>query len=143
NFLPRVSQYAQPSSASATNQDGLVAADLLQISLSDGGAIVAQYTGGRQAVVAQMALASIPNPDSLAAVGDNNFETTFRTAQPTIGTADTGGRGKIIAGSLEASTVDIAKEFTNLIVYQRGYQANSRMITTLDEISQDTINLKR
>jgi len=143
NFKPRLSQYSQASSASATNQDGLVAANLLQISLADGGTIIAQYTGGRQEVVAQLALASIPNPDSLAAVGDNNFEVTFLTAQPTIGTADTGGRGKIIAGSLEASTVDIAKEFTNLIVYQRGYQANSRMITTLDEISQDTINLKR
>ena len=56
---------------------------------------------------------------------------------------DSGGRGKILSGSLEASTVDIAKEFTNLIVYQRGYQANSRVITTLDELSQDTINIKR
>jgi len=143
NLNPRISQYSQPSSASATAQDGLIAAELLQISLSDGGKIVAQYTGGRQEVVAQIALASIPNPDSLAGAGDNNFEVTSRTAEPTIGTADSGGRGKILSGSLEASTVDIAKEFTNLIVYQRGYQANSRVITTLDELSQETINLKR
>jgi flagellar hook protein FlgE len=62
---------------------------------------------------------------------------------PAIGVPGTGGRGQILGGSTEASTVDIAKEFTNLIVYQRGYQANTRVITTADEISQETINLKR
>src|SRR6185295_10093242 len=143
NVSPRISQYSQTSSASVTAQDGLVAADLLHISLSDGGDIVATYTGGRQSIVAKIALASIPNPDSLAGAGDNNFEATSSTAEPTIGTSDSGGRGKILSGSLESSTVDIAKEFTNLIVYQRGYQANSRVITTLDELSQDTINIKR
>ncbi|HPQ14663.1 MAG TPA: flagellar basal body rod C-terminal domain-containing protein, partial [Bryobacteraceae bacterium] len=60
-----------------------------------------------------------------------------------IGVPGTGGRGIILGGSLEASTVDIAREFTNLIVYQRGYQANSRVLTTADEMSQETINLKR
>jgi flagellar hook protein FlgE len=56
---------------------------------------------------------------------------------------DTGGRGKVIGRSLEASTVDIAQEFTNLIVYQRGYQANSRVITTADELTQETLSIKR
>ena len=60
-----------------------------------------------------------------------------------MGVAGAGGRGRVKAGSLEASTVDIAREFTNLIVFQRGYQANSRVITTADELSQDTLNLKR
>ena len=64
-----------------------------------------------------------------------------RTATPAIGVPGTGGRGDIVGGSIEASTVDIAREFTNLIVFQRGYEANSRVITTVDELSQDTINL--
>jgi flagellar hook protein FlgE len=56
---------------------------------------------------------------------------------------ETGGRGKIVSQSLEASTVDIAQEFTNLIVLQRGYQANARVVTAVDEISQETMNMKR
>jgi flagellar hook protein FlgE len=55
----------------------------------------------------------------------------------------TGGRGLVLGGSVEASTVDIAREFTNLIIFQRGYQANAKVITTVDQISQDTINLKQ
>jgi len=115
----------------------------VQISLGDGGQIVAQYSDGRQQVVAQIALASIRNPDSLISVGGNNFLASALTSEPTIGAANAGGLGQILSGSLEASTVDIAKEFTNLIVYQRGYQANSKVITTLDELSQETINIKR
>jgi flagellar hook protein FlgE len=60
-----------------------------------------------------------------------------------VGLPGSGGLGQIAAGALESSTVDMAKEFTNLIVYQRGYQANSRVITTLDELSQETLSLKR
>jgi flagellar hook protein FlgE len=88
-------------------------------------------------------MASIRNPESLVAVGDNAFQLSERSALPAIGTPNTGGRGTIIGGAVEASTVDIAREFTSLIVLQRGYQANTRVITTVDEISQETINLKR
>ena len=62
---------------------------------------------------------------------------------PAIGMPSTGGRGSILGGATESSTVDIAREFTNLIVLQRGYQANTRVVTTVDELSQETINLKR
>jgi flagellar hook protein FlgE len=85
----------------------------------------------------------VSNPGSLVSISDNNYKTTSDSAAPVYGVAETGGRGKVKAGALEASTVDIAREFTNLIVYQRGYQANSRVITTTDEISQETLNLKR
>ena len=90
-----------------------------------------------------LAIASIRNPQSLIAAGNNNFQASAKTALPAIGLPDSGGRGKVVGGSLEASTVDIAKEFTNLIVYQRGYQVNSRVVTTADDISQETVNLKR
>ena len=98
---------------------------------------------GQQVVVGQVAVASVRNPESLIAAGNNNYQTSARTATPAIGLPNTGGRGDIVGGAIEASTVDIAREFTNLIVLQRGYQANSRVITTVDELSQETINLKR
>jgi len=94
-------------------------------------------------VVGQMAMAAIRNPESLIAVGNNNYQLSARSAIPAIGLPGTGGRGTVLGGTIEASTSDITKEFTNLIVFQRSYQANARMITTSDEVSQETINMKR
>jgi flagellar hook protein FlgE len=88
-------------------------------------------------------MASVRNPESLIAAGNNSYQLSARSALPAIGLPGTGGRGSILGGAIESSTVDIAREFTNLIVLQRGYQANSRVITTVDELSQETINLKR
>jgi len=140
---PRLTQYAQPSSVSANAQNGSPAAQLVRVGLADGGKILAQYSNGEQAVVGQVAMASIRNPESLIAVGNNNYQLSARSALPAIGLPGTGGRGSIIGGAVEYSTVDIAKEFTNLIVLQRGYQANTRVVTAVDELSQETINLKR
>lgn len=140
---PTITQYAQTSAVSKTDQDGLPAAEITSVSMADGGKVIATYGNGKQGTVATLAIALVANPASLISVSDNNYRTGEDSAAPVYGTADTGGRGKVKAGMLEASTVDIAREFTNLIVYQRGYQANSRVITTTDEISQETLNLKR
>jgi flagellar hook protein FlgE len=139
----RITQFGQPSASSASSQNGSGAAQLVHVGLADGGGILAQYSDGEQVTVGQVALASIRNPDSLIAAGNNTFVLSERTATPTIGTPGTGGRGTISGGSVEASTVDIATEFTNLIVYQRGYEANGKVVTTADTLSQDTINLIR
>ena len=139
----RLTQFGQPSAVSANAQNGFAAAQLVRVGLSDGGQILAQFSNGQQTMVGQVALASIRNPESLIAVGNNNFQLSARSAAAAIGVPGTGGRGTIIGGAIENSTVDIAREFTNLIVLQRGYQANSRVITTVDEMSQETINLKR
>jgi len=139
----RVTQFAQATALSSSAQDGLAAAQLTHVALADGGQIVAQFSNGQQVTIAQLALASIRNPESLEAVGSNNFQVSPQTATPAIGTANTGGRGKVLGGALESSTVDIAREFTNLIVLQRGYQANAKVITTTDTLTQDTINLKQ
>ena len=139
----RLTQYSQTSAVAAVSQDGAPAAQLVKVGLGAGGTIMAQYSNGEQKVVGQVALAAVRNPDSLIAVGNNNYIQTARTASPAIGMPETGGRGKIVSQSLEASTVDIAQEFTNLIVLQRGYQANARVVTTVDEMSQETISLKR
>jgi flagellar hook protein FlgE len=137
----RITQFGQPSAPSASSQNGSAAAQLVHVGLADGGQILAQYSNGDQVVVGQVAMASIRNPDTLLAAGNNAFMLSARTATPSIGISGTGGRGQIVGGSVEASTVDIAQEFTNLIVYQRGYEANSRVVTTADTLSQDTINL--
>jgi flagellar hook protein FlgE len=139
----RLTQFGQPSASSASSQNGSGAAQLVRVGLADGGGILAAYSNGDQVIVAQLAMASIRNADTLLAAGNNSFQVSARTANPSIGVPGTGGRGSIVGGVIEASTVDIAKEFTNLIVYQRGYQANSRVVTTADQLSQDTINLIR
>jgi flagellar hook protein FlgE len=140
---PALTQFAQTSAVAAVSQNGSLASQLVRVGLSDGGRILAQYSNGEQRVVGQLALAAVRNPDTLMAVGNNNFQATARTATPSIGLEQTGGRGKVLGASLEGSTVDIAQEFTNLIVLQRGYQANARVVTAVDELSQETMNMKR
>jgi flagellar hook protein FlgE len=137
----RITQFGQPSAPSASSQNGSAAAQLIRVGLGDGGQMLAQYSDGQQVVVGQVAMAGVRNPASLIATGNNNYQVSARTATPAIGLPNQGGRGDIVGGAIESSTVDIAREFTNLIVLQRGYQANSRVITTVDTLSQETINL--
>ena len=139
----RLTQFAQPSAISANSQDGSTAAQLVKVGLADGGRILAQYSNGQQIIVGQVAMAAVRNPESLISVGNNAYQLSARSALPAVGVPGTGGRGTIIGGAVENSTVDIAKEFTNLIVLQRGYEANAKVITSVDELSQTTINLKR
>lgn len=138
---PRLTQYAQASSISAVTQDGSAAAQLVSVAVANAGQILARFSNGQQTVVGQLAMATIRNPDSLIAVGNNNYQLSARSALPAVGLPGTGGRGTVQGGAVEASTVDIATQFTNLIVYQRGYEANSKVVTSVDELSQATINL--
>jgi flagellar hook protein FlgE len=140
---PRLTQYAQASAVSANAQNGSAPAQLIRVGVGNGGVVLAQFSNGVQTVVGQLAMASVRNPESLIAVGNNSYQLSARSALPAIGLPGTGGRGTILGGAIESSTVDIAREFTNLIVLQRGYQANARVITTVDELSQETIGLKR
>jgi flagellar hook protein FlgE len=136
-----ITQFAEGSAVSSSTQNGYAAGQISNVSLQNGGLLVATYTNGQQVTAGQLAVASISNPDSLTAVGDNNLAASASTAAPAVGTAGTGSRGQIVAGSLESSTVDIAQEFTNLLTFERGYQANSRVITTTDQLLQETVNL--
>ncbi|MGH9611064.1 MAG: flagellar basal body rod C-terminal domain-containing protein, partial [Bryobacteraceae bacterium] len=85
----------------------------------------------------------IQNPDSLENAGNNNFSATANTSAPAVGLPQSGGRGQILGGQLEGSNVDMATEFTHLITYQSGYQASSRVITTVHTLTQDLMNLIR
>lgn len=140
---PTITQFAQTSATNAVTQNGAASANLSSVSLGNGGQVIALYDNGQQVVVGQMAMASIRNPDSLIGAGNNNYIASGTTALPAIGLPGTGGRGTVLGQSVESSTVDMATEFTNLIIYQRSYEANAHVVTTVDQMSQDTINLKQ
>jgi flagellar hook protein FlgE len=136
-----LTQYSQPSNLGSSSQDGNQAAQLNSVSIQTGGQVVAVYSNGQQKIEGQLALAAIQNPTSLENVGNNNFSVSTSTATPAIGAAQSGGRGQILGGSLESSNVDMATQFTNLIVYQSAYQASSRVISTANNIDQDLMQL--
>ena len=137
-----ITQFSQASTYDVTI-DGSQAGQLSSLGIGNGGQIVAAYTNGTQKTVGQLAMASFRNTDSLQDLGNNTFGTTGQTAPPSIGLPQTGGRGQMLANSLEGSNVDIATQFTNLITYQRGYQASSRVITTADQMLQDIMAIIR
>ncbi len=136
-----ITQLAEASGEGTTTQNGFAAGQINNVSLQNGGLLVANYSNGQTVAVGQLALASIPNPDTLTSVGNNYLQATNATSTPSIGTAGSGARGQIVAGSLESSTVDIAQEFTSLLTFERSYQANSRVITVSDQLLQDTVGL--
>jgi flagellar hook protein FlgE len=140
-FTSNFTQQDQASDAPSNAQNGYPAGQFSKISIGDGGVVLAQYSNGRQIAVGQLAMANFVNPASLIAVGNNNYQTSNLTSNPGIGLPNTGGRGQIQGSALEASTVDIATEFTHLMTYQNSYQAASRVITTSNTILQQTINL--
>jgi flagellar hook protein FlgE len=136
-----ITQLAQSSGTSGTTQNGAAAGQITGVGIQDDGIIVASYSNGKKATVGQLAMASILNPGSLLAVGNNNLQASASTAPPAIGAAGSGGRGQIVGGALESSTADMATEFTNLLTFERSYQAASRVITTSDQLLQETVNL--
>jgi flagellar hook protein FlgE len=138
---PTITQFAQTSATNAVTQNGQASANLSSVSLGNGGQVLALYDNGQQVVVGQMAMASIRNPDSLIGAGNNNYLASGTTALPAIGLPGTGGRGTVLGQSVESSNVDMATEFTNLIVFQRSYEASAHVVTTVDQMSQDTIAL--
>jgi flagellar hook protein FlgE len=133
--------YAQTSGLASSTQDGTQAAQMSSVGIQTGGQIIAVYSNGQQKVAGQLALAAVQNPTSLLNVGDNNFAISTQTSTPAIGVPQSGGRGQIMGGSLESSNVDMAQQFTNLIVFQSAYQASSRVISTANTMTQDLMQL--
>jgi flagellar hook protein FlgE len=136
-----ITQNSQASAVGSTTQNGTAAGQVTNVSLQNGGVLVANYSNGQQITVGQLALASIPNPESLSSVGDNNLQASAATGTISVCAANAGGCGQIVAGSLESSTVDMATEFTHLLTYQNSYQAASKVITTSDQLLQATMAL--
>lgn len=135
--------YASASATSATTQNGAGAGTVRSLVVDQNGIITGNFTNGQTIQLAQIALATFPNMNGLSKEGNNAWSQTLASGAPNIGTADQGGRGKVLGGQLELSNVDTATEFTQLIVAQRGYQANSRIVTTADTLLQEVLNLVR
>ena len=140
---PVITQLAAANSTASIEQDGTASGTLQSFSIGSDGTITGSFSNGTTATLGQNALASFADEQGLSRNGDNTYSTTLASGQPTIGAPTSGGLGSITGGSLEASNVDIATEFSNLIVAQRSYEANARVITTFDQIEQDTIALKQ
>jgi flagellar hook protein FlgE len=132
-----ITQYAQASGVSSPVQNGNAPGEVTSIGLENGGLMVATYSNGQQVTVGQLAMASITNIQ----VGNNNLQASATTAQAAVGAAGTGGLGQIEGGALESSTADMATQFTDLLSYERSYQAASRVITTSDQLLQETVDL--
>jgi flagellar hook protein FlgE len=142
--LTKLTMLDTASSASVTTQDGLPAGNVTDLFIApNDGSIWLVYSNGMREQMGQVALARFANSNGLIRAGNTTFQQGFNSGEPQIGAANTGGRGTISAGYLEGSNVDMAQEFTNMILAQRGFQASSRVITTSDEIIQELVNLKR
>ena len=137
----QLTDYSQASGLASSTQDGTTASSLTSVGIQDGGQVVATYSNGKTKVEAQLAMAEVQNPTSLQNVGNNNFSIGANTSTPAIGGPQSGSRGQILGGAVESSNVDMATQFTNLIVYQSAYQASSRVISTEQTIDQDLLQL--
>ncbi len=138
-----VSQYADNSTMVHKNQDGYPNGSLSTYSISSDGVMIGIYSNGLNQNIGQIAIATFNNPAGLLKGSDGMFVSSNNSGDAQMGTANSGGRGTISAGTLEMSNVDIAEEFANMIIYQRGFQANSKIITTGDELLQTLVNMKR
>ncbi len=124
-------------------QDGSAQGTLSSISVGPDGTIVGVFSNGLTRTVGQLALARFANPTGLVRTGDTAFAASAASGTAEVGTPESGGRGSVSSGYLEQSNVDLAQQFTNLIMAERGFQANSRVITATDEMLQDLVNIKR
>ncbi|MCG0274583.1 MAG: flagellar hook protein FlgE [Thermosediminibacteraceae bacterium] len=138
-----ITQFAKETTVDLSYQDGYPAGTLLGISIDSKGVITGVFDNGQIMELAQVALAVFDNPAGLIKAGGNTYMASNNSGQVQIGIAGTGGRGTISPGALEMSNVDLAEEFTRMIITQRGFQANSRIITVSDEMLQELVNIKR
>jgi flagellar hook protein FlgE len=111
--------------------------------VDNSGVVTGVYSNGTKHTIGQVAMAVFTNPQGLTATGENLFEVSNNSGAANEGAANTQGRGKVVAGTLEMSNVDLSDQFTDMIVTQRGFQANSRSITTADQMLQELLSLKR
>lgn len=138
----RFTQYSSETNLSGS-QSGYGAGKLDTLSIDREGRIIGRFTNGRSDHLASIALATFANPSGLEKAGSNLYSVTWNSGDPVVGIAGSGGKGIVTANALEMSNVDLSNEFTEMIVAQRGFQANSKILTTADEILQELVNLKR
>lgn len=138
-----MTQTGAASGASSTYQNGYESGTLNDYKVSNNGTIEGKFSNGQTMTIGQLALATFSNEQGLERTGGNSFSSTLSSGAAVVGVPGSGGRGKVAGNNLELSNVDMATEFSNLIVTQRAYQANAKVITTFDQVMQETINLKQ
>jgi len=141
--IGNVTQFGELSTLAVADQNGYGAGILQSISMSQEGMLVGSFSNGVNRPLAQLAIANFTNPEGLEKTGSSMFSATINSGAPQLSVAGNGGRGLISSGTLEMSNVDLAEEFVTLITAQRGFQANSRVVTSSDEVLNDIVNLKR
>jgi flagellar hook protein FlgE len=137
-----ITQVSGDSSTGTINQDGYSSGTLTDFTVSADGTVMGTFTNGTK-VLGQIALANFSNLQGLTKQGNNNYAATISSGSPVVGVPGTSSLGTLTGKSLELSNVDMSTEFSNLIVAERGFQANAKSVTTFDQIAQDTINLIR
>jgi len=138
-----LSQFAGSSTAVMRDQDGYTNGTLQGFSIDATGTIIGSFTNGTTQALGQVLLAEFNNPGGLVRAGDNMYQVSSNSGSPVVGYSGEGSNSTIASGALEMSNVDLAQEFTNMIVAQRGFQANGRVITTSDQMLQELVDLKR
>jgi len=141
NNNPVISQVSGTSAASSSSQDGYPSGSLANYSIGSDGTIEGSFTNGQTQAIGQIALANFPNSEGLLRTGANNYMASLASGLPTVGVPGTGGRGKLSGGGLEGSNVDIASQFSQLILAQTGYEANAKAFTTFDNVIHVALNL--
>jgi len=141
--MAAVTGNAGSTTISVTSHDGNAAGTLESFAMGTDGTLTGSFTNGESVVIGQVALANFTNPGGLEKTGSSGYRATASSGPATIGAAGQGGFGELTSGYVEMSNVDLSQEFTNLIVAQRGFQANARIITTSDEVLQELTQLKR
>ncbi|MCH2109083.1 MAG: flagellar hook protein FlgE [Polyangiaceae bacterium] len=141
--LDGITQFGSTSNVSAQDQDGYAAGEFAGVSIDGTGVVRGLYTNGEKLAISQLGIAKFVSNDGLGRAGGQLFIQTRDSGEAAMGTAGSGGRAAIVAGSLEASNVDLAEEFVGLIQHQRAYSANSKTITTADDMLQELLNIKR
>jgi flagellar hook protein FlgE len=141
--LTNLTNYAAKSSVSYMDQDGFASGTLSGISIASDGVITGVFSNGQNRTVGQVLLADFQSADNLNRIGGNLFIETKESGTALFGEAGTGGRGTINAGALEQSNVDLAQQFVDMIAFQRGFQSNSKVVQTADQMLQELIMLKR
>jgi flagellar hook protein FlgE len=141
--LDGTTQFASPSSISNQSQDGYASGDFSGVQVDGQGIVTGLYTNGQKLAISQLAIAKFRSNDGLGRAGQNLWIETRDSGTAAMGTAASGGRAAVSSGALEGSNVDLAEEFVGLIQHQRSFSANSKTITTADEMLQELINIKR
>ncbi len=138
-----LTQVDAASAVSATNQNGYPSGEYQSFAVNSNGTVVATFSNGEQQAVGQVALATVTNQQGLQMLGNGEYATTLASGSAVAGVSGTAGLGTIQGGSLEQSNVNISTEFSNLIIAQRAFEANSKAVTTFDTVAQDTIDMVR